>query len=115
MPLARFSIPAPAVNPYHDGGIEDGRLPEARNDGPASPNNRVPRTPQRYFNSTGNSQGQCLPFGGTVKTGIRARGLDKTGKSWHSSLDECGRADPSRRRIRAGSGIPAAAIGPVVG
>src|SRR5947207_436114 len=38
-------------------------------------------------------RGQCLPFGSTVRTGVRVRGLDKFGKTWHSRLDECGRAD----------------------
>ncbi|MGA9308262.1 MAG: replication initiator protein A, partial [Candidatus Sulfotelmatobacter sp.] len=33
---------------------------------------------------------QCLPFGSTVKTGIRGRVLDKCSKPWHSKLDECG-------------------------
>src|SRR5580658_10305595 len=51
---------------------------------------------------------QCLPFGNDVKTGIRARGLDKIGKSWHSNLDECGRSDRSCRRVGAGSGVLAA-------
>jgi predicted alpha/beta-fold hydrolase len=34
--------------------------------------------------------GHCLPFGSTVKTGIRARGLDKLGQPWHSRLDDRG-------------------------
>src|SRR5450755_4540180 len=34
--------------------------------------------------------GQCLPFGSAVRTGTRARGLDKIGKPWQSRLDECG-------------------------
>src|SRR2546422_577725 len=45
---------------------------------------------------------QWLRFGGTVKTGIRTRGLDKIGNPWHSRLDECGGTDRWGRRVRAG-------------
>jgi hypothetical protein len=37
-----------------------------------------------------------------LKTGIQNEGLDKIGDLWHSRLDECGRADPPRRKVRAG-------------